>query len=495
VTLPLRARLAASFTSLVALLLALLSVVSYRTFARQLDADATTRVTELSKGLHGYVRLDGDVPVIRVDPDDADQAAFVSEATRYYQVYDADTGTLVVQSAAMQPLGLRFTAAEVRTLREQPRAFDISTAYGRLRIVNSLVPNASGGRDLLQVGLSLAPLDTALSRYVALLAWRMPMALILAALSSWWMAGIALSPLGRFARAAKRIEISSLSERLPVRDTHDELDAVAHAFNETLARLEHAIGEMRQFSAALAHELRTPLAALRGEIEMTLRAAPPGDPQRLRFGSQLEEIDKLNRLIDQILTLARAESGQIRLTFAPVDLDRLGGSIVEQLEPIAQARDIDLRMLSSDRVVIDGDPGWLQRLMLNLLDNALKFTSPGGRVTLGVSRHGDDARLEVSDTGAGISADAIRHVFEPFFRADPARTSTPDGAGLGLSLVKWIVDGHRGRVAVRSSAGEGSTFTVWLPQAQPRQASRDILATHDPELIPRSRRSHLDRLQ
>jgi heavy metal sensor kinase len=484
VTLPLRARLAVGYALLAAMLLVGLAVISYRTFARELDAAATTRAIELAKGLHGYLRFDGHTAALAFDANDADQAAFVGEAARYYQVYDAASGVLLVRSAATDALGLRLTPAQVRTFRSDPRPFDIGTTRGRYRIANSILADAPGGAKLLQVAVSLAGFDATLDKYVTHLWLGLPLALAGAGLAAWWMAGVALAPLSGFAAAARSIDVNGLSERLPVRGTGDEIDAVAHAFNDTLARLDHAIAEMRQFSAALAHELRTPLAALRGEIELSLlRAASDG--ARCALASQLEELDKLNRLIDQILTLARAESGQFRLRFAPVNLAELGSTIVEQLEPIAQSRAISLEDDRSELAVVEGDAGWLQRLLLNLLDNALKFTTAGGRVTLRVSRHPDGARLDVRDTGIGIAADTVRRVFEPFFRADEARSSTGSGAGLGLSLVKWIVDAHRGHVAVDSRPGKGSTFTVWLPTSPNLHARR-----HDPELIDGSRTSH-----
>jgi signal transduction histidine kinase len=223
------------------------------------------------------------------------------------------------------------------------------------------------------------------------------------------------------------------------------------------------VGHMRQFSAAMAHELRTPLAALRGEIDLAWQAPTASLDQREGFASQLEEIDRLTRLIDRILTLARAESGQIRMTRAPVDLSELAIRLVEQIEPIAAAKSIDLRCDATAGVVVEGDAGWLERLVLNLVDNAVKFTGEHGRVEVRVTRDGNVARLEVEDTGVGLSPEDRQRVFERFFRADASRSSTTEGAGLGLSLVQWIAEQHRGDISVRSRFGEGSAFTVTLP--------------------------------
>jgi heavy metal sensor kinase len=292
----------------------------------------------------------------------------------------------------------------------------------------------------------------------------MPAGLLAAVLIGRWMAGIALAPLSRLAAAARAVDVADLQQRLPLRGTGDELDDVALAFNDALERLERVVGEMRQFSAALAHELRTPLAALRGEIEMAMRPEPGTDPRR-RLVSQLEELDKLKRLIDQILTLARAEAGEIPIARDAVDLGAMSASLVDQLDLVAQAKAITLQCEADHAVVVKGDARWLERLLLNLVDNALKFTPAGGRVEIRVARDAGAARIEVRDTGAGMPPEVLPHIFERFFRADPARPSA-EGVGLGLSLAKWIVDRHNGRIDVSSKAGRGSTFTVRLPLAQ-----------------------------
>jgi heavy metal sensor kinase len=305
-------------------------------------------------------------------------------------------------------------------------------------------------------------MDTALSRFRDLSLLLMPLALLTTAAAAWWLAGFALAPLTRVAIAAGDIEVTTLERRLPTRHVNDELEQVTRAFNETLGRLERSIGEMRQFSTALAHELRTPLAALRGEIELALRASRHPDVQQA-LASQIEEVDRLTRLIDHVLTLARAEAGEIPLRFGAVDLGALAVSLVDQLEPVATARAIQLQCDSVPSVVARGDAGWLERLLINLLDNAIKFTPGGGRVMVHVSRDSDYAQLDVVDTGIGMTPDVSAQVFERFYQADPSRSSSAGGAGLGLSLVKWIVDRHHGHITVDSRPHQGSTFTVKLP--------------------------------
>jgi heavy metal sensor kinase len=466
VTLTLRSRLTLLYTALFGALLVLIGAVSYRVLAYQLDADASANLIELTSGLHGYVRFAGDVPAAVFDQTDPAQAAFVEEATRYYQIFNARTGDLLVQSDALRPLGLEFTPEEVRQFRERPVTLDLDTDYGRVRLSNSVLTPATGQTYLLQVGVSLAPIDAALKRFLVLLVVTVPAGLVVTFVIGRWMAGVALRPLTELADATRTIDIAELRRRVPIRGARDELDAVSTAFNDTLARLEHAVGEMRQFSTALAHELRTPLAALRGDVELAMREPAGSAEVNRRFTSQLEEIDKLKRLIEQVLTLARAEAGEIKLEPAAVDLGRLAASLVDQLEAVAHAKGVALASEPAPvPVVVRGDPNWLERLLLNLLDNAIKFTPPDGTIAVRVSLDGGLARLDVRDTGIGIAPELQPRIFERFFRADPARSSGTEGVGLGLSLGRWIVDRHRGRIEVHSHPGQGSTFTVFLPLA------------------------------
>ena len=462
--LALRTQLTLFYTGILALLVAVLGLAYYQVLARQLDADATADLEELTAGLHGYLSFRGGQPTLDYDQTDPEQVSFIDRATRFYQIYDANTGRLLVQSPALEPLGLHYTPSEVQALREQPRTRDMQTDRGRIRFSNSLLAPSPGNVFLLQVGVSLAGFDAALARFLRLLLWSVPTGLVLAVAVGRWMAGRALAPLARLAAATRGIDVPDLRRRLPVRGAGDELDEVTLAFNETLDRLEQAMAEMRQFSAAIAHELRTPLAALRGETELALMRSRTPDEYRRGLASQLEELDKLARLITQLLTLARAEAGEIPLTREPVDLAALAASIVEQLEPVAQARDVELTCQAQTQVMTMGDAAWLERLLLNLLDNALKFTPPGGRIRVRAGRDEAAAVLEVCDTGIGIPEESLQHVFERFYRVDPSRSSGSEGVGLGLSLVKWIADRHGATVDVSSREAEGTTFLVRFPR-------------------------------
>jgi len=441
-------------------LLSAIAAAAYRALAQQLDSDATSNLVELTNGLHGYLRIEDGAPTLIYDDTDPEEAAFVQRATRFYQVYDARNGNLLVQSDGLAPMGLTFTPEEVKSFRDQPRLQTFETDYGRIRLSNSIITDDAGGSYLLQVGLPLTGMDNTLRHFLQLLLWGVPIGLFVAVIAGRWMATIALAPLTRLAAAARAIDVINPRERLPVLGTRDELDDVALAFNETLARVENVMGEMRQFSTALAHELRSPIAALRGEIELAAMKADGGDAYRRSAASQLEELDKLKRLIDQLLTLAHAESGQIPLVHARVVLGPLLASVVEQVEAVAEAKGLALTYEGPDDIVVNGDPEWLERLLLNLLDNAFKFTEPGGTILVRLSSDDGMASLEVRDTGLGMTADVVPHVMERFYRADPARSPSAQGVGLGLSLVKWIVDRHHGTIAIQSEPGRGSAFII-----------------------------------
>ena len=459
----LRAKLALVYAAVLAVLLAGFGLAAYHLLASQLDDAADQQVQELTDGLHGYLRLDHGVPTLAYDRNDPQEAAFIANATRFYQVYDATTGALLVQSDAMGPLAMQFTPAEVQMYRERTATRDIVTDQGRLRFTNTVMRPAPGNVYLLQVGVLLANTDEALNTFRHRLLWSIPVCVFVVAILGRWLAGRSLAPLGKLATAARAIGVTELHQRLPVRGADDELDQVAVAFNETLSRLEHSVAEMRQFSAALAHELRTPLAALRAEIETTLSHAHTPEEYQRGLGSQLEELDRLGRLVTHLLTLARAEAGEIRLARDAVDLSDLGTSLVAQLEAVAEAKGVTLTCDAVPGVIVTGDAGWLERLVLNLLDNAIKFTPAGGRVALTVSATGDAATLTVRDTGIGIAGEDLPHVFERFYRADSARSPQTEGVGLGLTLAKWIADKHGARITAASAEGQGSALTVLFP--------------------------------
>jgi heavy metal sensor kinase len=468
--LPLRTHLTVVYTGMLALLVAGLAFATRAAFVRQLDTDATASLEDRARALHGYLQFRNGAPVLAYDRDDPDAAAFIDEATDYYQVYDARDGRLLTQSPGLTSLGLHYTPVEIADFRAQPGCRDVQTDRGRFRLISTVISPSPGEASVVQVGESLDRVDRTVTALDRLLLWSIMAGLVLATIAGRWLAGRALAPLTRLADAAQSISVVRLHDRLAVRGANDELDQVARAFNDALARVERSVGEMRQFSGALAHELRTPLAILRSEAELALRQPSSDDALRQTLARQIDEFDRLTRLIGQILTLARAEAGEIPMAEQTVDLGALGASVTEQIEPVASAQGVALTCDAADGVSVTGDAGWLQRLLLILLDNALKHTPEGGRISVRCARANGFAEVAVTDTGSGIAPDVLPRVFERFYRGDPVRSGESRGAGLGLTLAKWIAERHRGTIDVTSRPGEGATFTVRLPARPDRRA-------------------------
>lgn len=459
----LRTKLTLFYSITVSVLLTGFALIYYRVLSVGLDRDLTQEVMDRTSGLRGYLRFDEGRPVFNYDPNDPDEVSFINTATRYYQVYEVRTGTLLSESDEIRASGVQYAPADVvRYAQAAPAFMDVHTDQGQLRLRNEVVP-VDGDPYLLVVGASMQPVQDTLDSFLEALAWLIPSGVLLAALASWFMAGKALQPVAALGKAAGEIAVSHLDRRLPVRGTNDELDQLAKQFNETLARLEKAVSEMKQFTASISHELRTPLAVLRGEAEVALMQSSSNEQYRRVLGSQLEEFEKLARMINQLLTLARAESGEVEIEKEPVNISAMVQSVAEELEPVAASKNVKLTWNCEENVTVNGDSGWIERIVLNLADNAIKFTRPTGHVSISISHDTDNAILEVRDDGVGIAPDALPHIFERFYRADPARSNRADGAGLGLSLVKWAVDQHRGSVDVESNPGSGSTFLVRFP--------------------------------
>jgi heavy metal sensor kinase len=463
--LTLRTKLTLWYTTLLAVLLSATGLIYYRALVAQVDTESTRELSELTSGLHGYLRIEQGQVSLDYDRNDPEQAAFVERAGRYFQAYDVASGELLHQSTALVPLGVQYTPQEVRAFAAEPRTIDVLTDRGRLRLSNSIFAPARGGRYLIQIGVRLNITDAALDWFLTLLLWSFVPCVIIAVIAGRWMAGRALAPLVRLAAETRAIDVGGLDRRLTVGGAGDELDAVAHAFNDTLDRLARAIGDMKQFSTALAHELRTPLAAMRGETELALMHARSPEDLRRGLASQLEELDRLAHLITELLTLARAEAGDIRLAADPVDVAALARSVCQSLAPVAESRSLALTCSATDAVTVSGDAGWLERLLLNLVDNAIAFTPAGGQVTIRVAAHDESALIEVTDTGIGISPADLPHLFERFYQAEPSRTARGGGIGLGLSLALWIAERHNGSIDVTSQTGRGSLFSVRLPLA------------------------------
>jgi heavy metal sensor kinase len=462
-----RARLTLFYAVMLTVVLVFFGALFYKALGLVLERRLTAELKDRALFLANHERVDDRGVQLVFNPNDREEAYLVHSATRYYQVFQLPSGALVVQSQELELLGVRLSPEAVRSLANDQEYSDMQLEKERLRFHNDVVARDNANRYLVRVGIPLTPADEAQRGFLRSLLLLTPLGILLASLVGWEMSRRALRPMKSLAIAARHIDIKQLQERLPTRGAGDEVDEVAQAFNETLARLENSVGQMKQFTASISHELRTPLTALRGEAEIALLQARSVEEYKRVLTSQLEEFDKLAHMINQLLVLANAEAGEIRWTDQSVDLSALADSLVDQLEPVSAAKKINLSTSSQPHVHVRGDASWIERVILNLLDNAIKFTPEDGTVSIRVKAIGKEAELSVEDTGIGISSQALPHIFDRFYRAEPSRSKQVEGVGLGLALVRWIVEKHAGRISVHSELGKGSKFTIYLPMDIP----------------------------
>jgi heavy metal sensor kinase len=317
--------------------------------------------------------------------------------------------------------------------------------------------------NIVQVGTSLRPVEEMLHRLVLVLLVSAPIALAAALVGGWFLADRALRPVEAITQAAERIAAGDLTQRLSVPSALDEIGRLAVTFNDMIARLEASFRQVRQFSADASHELRTPLTVIKGEAELALRRPRLAEDYKLVLESTLEEIDHMTRIVDELMFLSRTDLGEVAIESLPVRLDALVEDIQRQAAVLGQEQGVQVTVGAVVVAVVQGDELRLRELLLNLVDNAVKYSRPGGKVEIALVRERATARLSVMDQGIGIPADEQRRVFDRFYRTDAARAHAKKGTGLGLSICKWIAEAHHGRIEVQSQVGEGSRFTVVLP--------------------------------
>lgn len=322
-----------------------------------------------------------------------------------------------------------------------------------------------GQRYTVQVAAPMGELLEATDRFRLALLLLIPGVLLIACAGGYWMSRRALSPVDRIIDDANAIGARSLERRLEVPRSGDELERLSRTINGMLDRLESAFRRITQFTADASHELRTPTALIRTTAELALRKKrSPGEYEQA-LQQVLAESERTTEVIDNLLTLARADSGREDTRLDPLDMNTaLEGALIAG-QGLAESRGLSFEGRLSERACpVLGDAAMLRRLAMILIDNAIKYTPAPGPVQVSLDQDGNSAILEVRDSGIGISKDDLPHIFERFYRADKAR-GRDGGAGLGLAIAKWIVDQHRGEIHVESTPGKGSTFTISMPLA------------------------------
>jgi heavy metal sensor kinase len=323
----------------------------------------------------------------------------------------------------------------------------------------------AGGRTYqIAVAASLDTIDAELAVVRRAIFIALPLILALAGFGGYALATRSLRPLGWMAEQARRITGSNLETRIQIDHAAEELAVLVTSFNELLSRLDQSFDTMRRFVADASHELRTPISVIRGEADVALSQERSPAEYRESLSIVLDEARRLSRLVDDLLNLARADAGHVTLQTHDFYLNELLAECCRSVQGLAHTRGLQLECRAGNDLQFTGDEQLLRRLLINLLDNAIRYTPSGGTVTAALETGATSVQLRVSDTGIGIApADAAR-VFERFYRAGEARSRQDGGFGLGLAIVRWIAESHRGTVECSSELGRGSTFTVTLPK-------------------------------
>jgi heavy metal sensor kinase len=458
----LRFRLALSYFLFFTVLLVLLGTLFRQTLSGTFQTQMESVLDEEWGAAKGYLRTGPEGPNWFYDEKDPDESFAVRRVQRVYMLADTE-GHPLQHSDIYDSIGID-PPAEIRDILKsgKPAIRVRNDASGVPYMIRSgLWVDHDGHKYYLAIGRAVDYNDKVINdftwKYFALV----PLMLVISGVLGWFLAGRALEPVNSVADAAQRITHSNLDVQIQSRETGDELDRLIEAFNHMMTRLNHSFEQIRQFSTDVSHELRTPLTVVRGQLEVALFTAETVEQYREAMADALEGVERLSNIVRALLMLSQAESGQLVLQKNEMDLSALVRDLVDQHQIPAEAEGVRLSADLPDACPLSADRIQIERLVSNLLGNAIKYTPAGGQVKVSLIPRFDNVKLIVEDTGVGISPSHLPHIFDRFYRvpsADPEK-----GLGLGLSFVAWIAKAHGGAVTVESTLKEGTRFIVTLP--------------------------------
>jgi heavy metal sensor kinase len=455
--LPIRARVTVWYIALLAGLIAALGVfvvIRLRTdLIGGVDASLDTRAAQISLGFRGAGEGEfQDVSDASLNglPGGESAAQLLDGRGTVLEMSGVPTGV-----AAMVDQRQIAAALGGTTVRASE---DLGIDAETFRVLAVRLPGSPGR--VIVVATSLDTVDASVSHLTVLMLLAGPALLVIAGFGGWWLAGAALSPVSRMTKQASQIGIGHLDERVDVPDTADEIHDLAVTMNAMLERLERGVHDQRRFVADASHELRTPLAVMLSEIEVSIRDPHVTAGSREVLASVQQEVEEMCATVEDMLTLARADEGQLVLVREQLDLLELASGVKESLANMAGSADVEVRVRGSAAPVL-ADRRRIEQVVRNLLANAIRYVGRGGHVVVSTSRESGEVRCEVRDDGPGIPAAALPHVFDRFYRADTSRTGP--GSGLGLAICREILAAHSGAIRVESEPGKGSEFIFTLP--------------------------------
>jgi len=466
----LKTRIAVWYISLLTLILVCLGLALYLIIShsmmnerRALIAQDLERIQQVSQrfGNRGVSRL----------LEEAEEEIPLKPGDEFVQIFTLDgTSVAISQNLKNHHLPFRPDLAQ-----PGPPKFETISTFpdGSTALLGGTTINVKGQSYFVAIAASLSNVRSIQRRLLGTLLLSIPIAILLALVGGAVLANRAIEPLDRVTGTAQRISADHLGERIELARGDVELQRLAEAFNQMLQRLDQSFKQIRQFTADASHELRTPVAILMGETELAVNDLLDHEECKAALRSRREELQRMAQIVDDLLVLSQFDHGEQTLQVKPLDFSDLVIEVCEQQRKQAKSKGVTLELTETVPVNIEGDSSRLRQMVRNVLDNAIKYTPAGGRVTVELDHsNGKEFRLSVSDTGIGIPVAALPHIFDRFYRVDQARTRGEGGSGLGLSIVKQIIEAHGGSVSVKSDIGMGTVMTLTLPNSKLAAAPR-----------------------
>lgn len=314
---------------------------------------------------------------------------------------------------------------------------------------------------IVQVTSPLTQLVAALNRLRFILLLLLPAAIFLTGIVALFLAEFTLNPLKKIIKTVRQITAENLKLRIDLPDTKDEIKRLADTFNEMLTKLDQSFSLQQQFIHDISHELRTPLTILKGELEVTLKKVRSQEEYESILFSSLEELNKINSIIENLLMLARFENREASLEIKPLDLGRLIQNILDDIKILSVQKGIQINFLPQEGIILEADEKQLRRVILNILDNAIKYTAENGKIFVTIEKSSNTAKIKINDTGIGMAKENLPFIFDRFYQVDKSRNA--NGFGLGLSIAKAIIEVHKGKIEVESRPNQGTAFIIYLP--------------------------------
>jgi heavy metal sensor kinase len=400
---------------------------------------------------------------------------------KFIQVLD-ESGNIGRKSDNLKNVQLPISLNALKNASKGLITFETNRSFENapLRIITFPVSEKNHINKIVQVASSLEDVEDALNTLLLILIIAVPLALLVASLGGQFLASKALKPVDHITQTARMITSQNLNQRINPPKVKDEISRLVETLNEMISRLDRSFRQVKQFSTDASHELKTPLTILKGEVEVALRKERVPHEYEQVLKSNLEEINRMSQIVEDLLLLSRADSGEIRLNKEDMNLNEILNELVAHMNVLAQSKNLRIETSNHhEEIHIFGDPLRIRALFLNLIENGIKYTEEGGSIHILLTKdtlvqdgkqsgraQGEQeefVKVIVSDTGIGIAREDQERIFDRFFRVDKARSREQGGSGLGLSICKWIVEAHRGKIEVESELGKGSSFIIKLP--------------------------------